>query len=197
MNDPIAIAQFLTILLLLTHFPKVYIPFTVLTMIVYQMRMSRVKRDIHRKPTMKAKPGDVIVFFKSDLHRFKGDLLDFLCWKCIFTLFAEKPVAHTMVALGDDTYTDVRMDPDKKWARTFTGVGNMRWDPDVAVIPMNLNLRSDQVAALRNGIKSETGVPYWNYGGCHGYVKHILKTHTGLTEFKDYLKREIFLLDDK
>jgi hypothetical protein len=73
----------------------------------------------------------------------------------------------------------------------------MKWDQDVAVIPMNLSLRGDQVAALRNAVKSETRVPYWNYGGCHGYIKHVLKTHAGLSDFKNYLKREIFLLDDK
>lgn len=191
------IAQFLTVLLLLTHFPKVYIPFTVLTVIVYQMRVSSVKRDIHGKPAVKAKPGDVIAFLKGDLHRFDGDLLDFLCWKCLFTLFIAKPIAHVMVALGDDTYTDVRTEPGQRYVRTFKGVNNTNWDRDVAVIPMNLNLRDDQVEALRNGVKSDTGVPYWHYGGCHRHTQHVLKTHAGMTDFKNYLKREILLLDDK
>lgn len=195
MNDSFFIAQFLTVLFLLTHFPKVYIPFTVLTVIVYQMRVSSVKRDIHGKPAVKAKPGDVIAFLKGDLHRFDGDLLDFLCWKCLFTLFIAKPIAHVMVALGDDTYTDVRL--DCQYVRAFKGVNNTKWDRDVAVIPMNLNLRDDQVEALRNGVKSDTGVPYWHYGGCHRHTQHVLKTHAGMTDFKNYLKREILLLDDK
>jgi hypothetical protein len=182
MNDPVVIAEFIAVVSLLTHFPRFYLTITSLVILIYFVKMARTKREMRSKPSVKAKPGDVVMFFTGVMKKTDGDLLNFLNWKCFLTLFTPHPTTHFMVALGDGKYTDVRRHEGAK----VRGLEN-KWDDEVGVIPMNMNLQKREF--------SENG-EYWNYGGCYPYARYILKTYFGQRDL-NFSGREIFSLDYK
>ena len=76
----------------------------------------------------------------------------------------------------------------------FRGVDNTKWDDEIGVIPMGLNLDEDEIHRFRKRVERDNGIPYWDYGGCYAHVRHVLRTHLGVKDI-NLLGREMFLLD--
>lgn len=159
--------------------------------IIYEIKKAFYFSKINTMKSVKASPGDILLFFSNDC----GSFLDYLLYNCFTTLFTNIPLMHYGVVLNNGYYLESRRPPIMKWdnhtKRLKSGprIGKLKY--------LNKDWSYGPIVVIKTNVDKipqiEVGENYWYNGGCIGVInyffKKINKNHSLCLTPEDFIKK--------